>query len=525
MARGLGPFLQSDGAPQSSKGPAECPPSTVAAQIVKNLSSADGRAQTADRDSFKQLLLEILEAEDGSSENGAIETDINVNHKLVQVVARAGLDMLPPDDLLPNVDNSKSQITSSLAVIDLTIRRTPQVLFHSPAGESEANGEPYQKLYVWLLPRLFALVGQSNNQEVNEKLQGLFISIISATCRSADMWQCCVELTQYYMTCLDELLGSLRESRAFTQGVLLPSSGFLTTLIAGSSRTVALAEGCQTTAKVPAQAILIALYLVSALSNLGGPHLTETLWSLTGENDQSWVLDRLAETWTLFNLCPLHSSHHNQYERLLTAFLQLLNFLVSPSVTASLSLLQAYKAANLIASLLNDVLHCFPASLSLETQREVCVVLIHVLRSCQISETFQRAASGRLLPGIERLIIEEAQFGEFSHDLQLAINLLLREGFSSNISQRINPFDEDGDKKMLFADETLQTLLIRLGIDERDAPGDGQSRAPKRRRLCQDYAASTNSNLSSELIGEFYSLLGLGPRKSSTMEGLSQVIL
>ncbi|TKA23330.1 hypothetical protein B0A50_07538 [Salinomyces thailandicus] len=103
------------------------PPSTLAAQIVQKQTrsaATQRQPQTAEDTTLANLLHEML-----YNPAAAQETDANVNVQLVNVVAEAGLGPLAIDDPFAQLDMLLPQARDSIAVIDKTIRRQPELLF------------------------------------------------------------------------------------------------------------------------------------------------------------------------------------------------------------------------------------------------------------------------------------------------------------------------------------------------------------------------------------------------------------
>lgn len=137
----------------------DLPPSTLAAQIVNNLTKSEQQSRHYDQDSFRQLLREILDAEnEGNCQSEAIETNITVNYRLIYVVVRAGLEVVLHENPFEHQKVIETQGLNSLAVICSTIRRSPEVLFFLP-DDHESNLERSGPLYMWLVPRLLAVFG------------------------------------------------------------------------------------------------------------------------------------------------------------------------------------------------------------------------------------------------------------------------------------------------------------------------------------------------------------------------------
>jgi serine/threonine-protein kinase ATR len=203
MVRGAAPSSQADLRSNLRKSD-EPPPSTRAAQIVKNLTTTSGEPQQRDRESFQQLLAEILGNGDGTDvEIGINDTDIDGNYKLVDVVTRVGLDVLLRDDPFSEMDPLIHQATNSIAVIKLTIQKTPQILFYSSNAIPNDNGRPRHSLIWWLLPKLMALMGLSKAADLQKQLVDLFHFVLHSAQGRSEMWRGRLEVYEYLKACIE----------------------------------------------------------------------------------------------------------------------------------------------------------------------------------------------------------------------------------------------------------------------------------------------------------------------------------
>ena len=144
------------------------PASTFAAQIVQNLTQGHYSTKQPDKEEFQRLLQEILHPdEDGDDAGDAMETNVDVNCRLIYVVVRAGLESLSNQDFFGDQDELHKQAIASLSVVELTMRQSPSVLFYSFQGAQQVG-----PLYLWLLPRLFMLVGISNENDIRRYVCG-----------------------------------------------------------------------------------------------------------------------------------------------------------------------------------------------------------------------------------------------------------------------------------------------------------------------------------------------------------------
>lgn len=179
MARGVGRSgsgrpvfseLQQNGDP---------PQSTLAAQLVNRFTDGKNHSKHQDRESFRQLLREVLGAE---SEQGwqaqTHDTDNDVNCKLVYVIVKAGLETLANGDPFGGQIERSRQAVDSLAAVEYTLRKNPEILFiPTPGDESLPN--PNGPLFLWLIPKLLNVAGQLQDEGIGDCLLKLLRTIVS----------------------------------------------------------------------------------------------------------------------------------------------------------------------------------------------------------------------------------------------------------------------------------------------------------------------------------------------------------
>ena len=152
------------------------PPSTLAAQLVQNQTTARAsQPPNGEEATFSGLLHELLH-----NPAATPESDINVNVQLINVIVEAGLTVLSRNDPFAQLDVLIPQASDSLAVIEATIVRQPDVMF-SPIAP---DGPP---LVLWLLARLVSLCGRPKCDEL--PIARLINSAIGALGRSTKLWR------------------------------------------------------------------------------------------------------------------------------------------------------------------------------------------------------------------------------------------------------------------------------------------------------------------------------------------------
>ena len=141
----------------------EPPASTLAAQLVDNLTRATQQSRHQDREDFEQLL-RIFESDSQDERHVDDPETREESIKLIDVVVKAGLESLSRDDPFEDRRVVVRQAIRSLAVIDATLRRNSALLF-APMTQDESQKRLHCPLYAWLVPRLWTSVLQETDAE------------------------------------------------------------------------------------------------------------------------------------------------------------------------------------------------------------------------------------------------------------------------------------------------------------------------------------------------------------------------
>lgn len=148
----------------------EPPRSTLAAQLVNHFTDGKKHSRNQDQETFRQLLQEVLGSEEEQHpRTEAIETDSIVNYKLIYVIFKAGLEALHSEDPFGKDDEIHKQAIDSLAAIEYTIRRNPEVLFAAPSSQ-EIDPKLEAPLFLWLVPKLLDLTGKSQDCGITDRV-------------------------------------------------------------------------------------------------------------------------------------------------------------------------------------------------------------------------------------------------------------------------------------------------------------------------------------------------------------------
>lgn len=180
----------------------EAMPSSSIAAIVQNLSKANGTPQLTGRDDFQQLLAELLGPNDiDGGDAMALEEDVGMNYRLIQIMTSAGVTVLLQDDPFAVQEELVLQAINSLLVIRKSIQRNPQVLFCPPPILNDAKDTDQTILFLWLLPRLLPLLGQPRVEKLLICLLETIECIFLAATQVPESWKYMNDLICYCRSC------------------------------------------------------------------------------------------------------------------------------------------------------------------------------------------------------------------------------------------------------------------------------------------------------------------------------------
>ena len=126
-------------------------------QIIDDFTRTESLSKHHDQESFRQLLQEVLTAPGNQDHHSTTsETTLELNYRLIYVVFKAGVETVTQENPFTNNVQLSEQATQSLAVIEITIRQAPNVVFFSPVS-IEPKTWYSGPLYSWLLLKLLVI--------------------------------------------------------------------------------------------------------------------------------------------------------------------------------------------------------------------------------------------------------------------------------------------------------------------------------------------------------------------------------
>ena len=170
----------------------EPPPSTMAAQLINNLSaSTEPFRRPSDQDALKALMLEVSSTENSAVPFHSRSAKLAHKHKLIYVFARSVLERLASDDPFLDVPTVVAQAYEALDVFIGIVKESPEVLVWKEEGEEKderIQGRGREPLWVWLFPRILALLGRQRCDGLGEKIKDFFYVSFQAVARAPKLW-------------------------------------------------------------------------------------------------------------------------------------------------------------------------------------------------------------------------------------------------------------------------------------------------------------------------------------------------
>ena len=138
----------------------EPPHSTLAAQLVNHLTDGRQHSRNQDKETFRQLLSELLSAESERSSQGQVpDAGDEVDYKLVFVLLRASLDTLIGEEQFSKQSERSKQVIDCLIAVETTLKRSPGVLLIEASGQVPGL-DGCGPLFMWFIPKILFIVSR-----------------------------------------------------------------------------------------------------------------------------------------------------------------------------------------------------------------------------------------------------------------------------------------------------------------------------------------------------------------------------
>ncbi|RYP77529.1 hypothetical protein DL771_001102 [Monosporascus sp. 5C6A] len=163
------------------------PPSTLAAQLVENI-SASTRSSRPDETAELSKLIGIIERVKDEPDNLKTQEErVGHNHMLIYVYARVTLEGLKWDDPFADRVHLRSEALGAINFLKVAVAETPEVLLAtSDPGRFLFRGK--EPLWIWIFPKVLKMLGYNESVDLAAAIEPFFHTVFSVACRSTALW-------------------------------------------------------------------------------------------------------------------------------------------------------------------------------------------------------------------------------------------------------------------------------------------------------------------------------------------------
>ncbi|KAF5016694.1 hypothetical protein F66182_11545, partial [Fusarium sp. NRRL 66182] len=186
------------------------PPSTLAAQLVENISASTKSSKSDENSELKGFFAVIQRVKDDPTLLKTPEDRIEHNHMLIYVYSRAVLEGIRLDD--PFLDRAQvhTEGLKAISFLRFSIKETPMVLKHRVTGQ-EYMFRGQEPLWVWLLPQLLRLLGHAQCLELTDAIEGFLQYMMQIVAQNWSLWDMAPAYLFYLRIITSHVLSRLQD--------------------------------------------------------------------------------------------------------------------------------------------------------------------------------------------------------------------------------------------------------------------------------------------------------------------------
>ncbi|KAH8677021.1 hypothetical protein BGZ61DRAFT_520585 [Ilyonectria robusta] len=186
------------------------PPSTLAAQLVENISASTKSSKSDENSELKGLFAIIQRVKNDPTLLKSVNERVEHNHLLIYVYTQVVLDGIKFDDPFLDRAHVRAEALKTINFLRITVKETPTVLAYKPDGEAflYRGSEP---LWVWLFPQLFRLLGHPQSIGLVESIESLVQYFLLVVAQTPALWDSAPEMVLYLRAMLSSLLSYLQD--------------------------------------------------------------------------------------------------------------------------------------------------------------------------------------------------------------------------------------------------------------------------------------------------------------------------
>ncbi|RNJ56129.1 serine/threonine-protein kinase M1 [Verticillium nonalfalfae] len=479
------------------------PPSTLAAQLVENISASTKSSRSDDNSELRKLSATIQEVESNPGILKTSEDQLRHNHLLTYVFIRAVLGGIKLNDPFLDRKHLKSEVLQAISFLKLIIKETPAVLAYKTAETPfEMRGD--EPLWIWVFPKILRLLGHSRCLDLTDDIETFFYELLDILSSDNTKWCLVSSITVYLREIANALLLRLRDTNTIMNGrdeslqVTLPEDGTLELLV-GKATIHTIKQSTYTIS-----GMAVGLRQASSLLKILGHPLVSQQHAMLPDDffaaHRPWLAD------SLLSLRALQEGWQHTVPLGRSGVLQSTLNLLAGDFKGTKSIAKR-KVYTILALHCADIIQNFSELTTSEgeeattAQQIFCCALLRLSHAALHDRSIGRLSMAKIvLPAESGLLIQNPSWDK-SSDIWRSIQVL-KETSGSTPPDMLSPDCQPG----LFADLNLQRQVERLGL--KTTTESVIEPKPKRRKLSQNSFESTKLP---KLVAQIYKILGADP--------------
>ncbi|KAM0134783.1 hypothetical protein ACHAP3_005339 [Botrytis cinerea] len=487
--------------PTGTPGRWEAPPSTMAAQLINNLSTKK-QSRQVEHDDLQSLMTEVSCRENDASDFTDPEAMLEHKHKLLYVIAKVVLEKLNKDDPFMNVQNVINQACEALDVFISTVKDVPNILNYVSTPDRPLKSRGPEPLWIWLFPRVLACLGRRNSRKLTVKIEAFFSTSFEVVARSPKLWGLSSSFFAYLKDSVTSILNILQALSLAAHGgemdFILPSDQFKVSSYSFSSEDDMSETSLQCTYSLRSKegAIHHAICILSILVKVSIQAASFQDATPAFQDYLAWLFDSFYTSYELQKVwISAGDSAQDCESPAISLFCGLQTLLSSIQNLLSETLVRkGYAYLTIIGA---DIIVNPSNIIGKDVNLAFCRTLLHLANICKKYDSTCRIIRLSLLPKLRTVLDDEDASIIVGNDFQNAAATLLwacRSAENANLGLVLPHMNFDTDS--LNAD---LNLLVLKDIKSRST----QSAPPNKRRKIH-----SEEGLLQEIIAKLYSLFG-----------------
>ena len=163
------------------------PPSTLAAQLVENISTSSRSSHLDDNRELKRLQARIDQVRLNPGLLVTEQDRIQHNHLILYVCGGVLLESQKWHDPFADHNQLRIQATKVIDLLTVTISETPRVL-NSLADDRTFLSRGREPLWLWILPKVLKMLGHGKSLALTPVIEGLFQRIFILAAQEEQLW-------------------------------------------------------------------------------------------------------------------------------------------------------------------------------------------------------------------------------------------------------------------------------------------------------------------------------------------------